>query len=460
MPTPAELHLFDEFSRLIPAQVDLESIRRDWLALKPPYQVESCALPVPVWAQRGYTDTGEEAWQRLRQDIVSIPVEKPICIYIHVPFCANKCRFCYSYSFKLTELRRADHIGRYVDLLEQELRLWASQGLLSQRPVSTIHFGGGTPSFLGVEPFKRLVESCVGYFNTSSQTEWALESTVSELSNEMLSLLYSLGFRRLHIGVQSLEDPVRSLIGRRQGAAAVIDKIVQVIELGWIVTVDLICGLPGQTVAGFLADLQKLIQLGIPGFSIYELVIYSQNRRWAENHNLIKKGHLSNYFLYLAAVNLLVSSGYKMNLFDHFAIEPDKNLYNTFPERGEDLLAVGAIADGVFGDYHYRHPVYDRYCRTMSATFPALEGGLRRDRLENYLHPVITTLLSGRIPLKFQPNLEIPLVNSSECLLHCWLESGLLVNNARVGYLNLTASGSWFIGNMIAELVALMQHHG
>ncbi len=452
MDTHGELRLFDAFFGSAPARVDVEGIRQAWLALEPPFRVDDRTLPLPTWAQRQYTETGEEAWRILSQDIAQMPANKPICIYMHIPFCDSKCGFCDSYSFKLTRNHWANRVDDYVAMLQQEMRLWHKQGQLSQRPVTTVHLGGGTPTFLGEAGLNRLLESCNEYFNITSDTEWALESTVSHLPPEMLSLLDSLGFTRLHVGVQSLEDPVRNLIGRRQPAIEVLEKIAETIKMGWVVTVDLICGLPGQTLSGFISGIETLLELGVPGFSLYELLIFRQNRKWAEKHGLVERGHLTNYFLFQAGANLLDSAGFKKNIFNHFANEQDQNLYFTFPERGEDLLALGTIADGVFGDYHYRHPTYKHYCQNINQNFPALEGGLRRNEFENYLQPITTALLSGRIPAAVQPYLEIKTPHFDEPLLQYWLNLALLVNSTEDGCLDLTGNGSWFTGNMISQL--------
>jgi len=449
-----EHQFFDEFFRSVPSEVDVEGIWRQWLALEPPFLVDDWTLPLPVWARRGYTETGDQAWEILRHDLQRIEATKPLCIYMHVPFCDSKCGFCDSYSFKLGR-HQAQHINGYVALLEREMRLWSQQGNLSQRPVTTVHFGGGTPSFMGVEPFSRIVESCAQHFATSPQTEWALESTVTHLPPEMLACLHDLGFRRLHIGVQSLEDPVRRHIGRRQPAASVLAKASEVIELDWVVSVDLICGLPDQTLSGFLDGIKALWEVGVHGFSLYELLIYPQNRKWAERYGLTNRGHLANYLMFQAGASYLDALGYKKNLFNHWANERDENLYFTFPSRGGDLLALGTIADGVFSDYHYRHPTYNHYRRSMSDLFPALEGGLRRNALENQLHPLTTAILAGRIPPTLRSSFEVRLTNSGDALLQQWLDLALLEESDADNHLYLTTSGSWFAGNMVSQLAAL-----
>jgi len=347
------------------------------------------------------------------------------------------------------------HIHEYVNLLEQELHVWSQRGNLSQRPVTTVHFGGGTPSFIGVEPFRRIVASCAAHLSTWPQTEWALESTATHLGPEMLACLHELGFRRIHIGVQSLEDVVRKRIGRRQPVEKVLAKTAEVVEMGWVVSVDLICGLPGQTLIGLLEGIRALCEVGVHGFSLYELLIYPQNRKWAERHGLTDRKHLPNYWMFQAGASYLEALDYKKNLFNHWAKAQDQNLYFTFPVREEDLLAVGAIADGVFGDYHYRHSGYNRYRRMTSAKFPGLEGGTRRNVLENALRPVTTAILAGTVAPELVPAFEVRLPDTDETLLQRWIDLELIEQHQQDNHLYLTSNGSWFAGNMISQLVAL-----
>ena len=444
-----EQRFFDRFFRAAPTEVDVEAIRREWLALTPPYRIDDRSLPLPVWARRGFTETGEQAWAVLRRGVGRIELARPFCIYVHIPFCASHCSFCDCYSFPLRR-HHTRHIEGYLALLRQEMRLWNRLGTLAHRPVSTVHFGGGTPTFLGEEPFSRLVQDLHGNFHTDPQTEWALESTSSELTDEMFSSLDALGFTRLHIGVQSLEDHVRRIIDRREPAAIVLDKIARAVEMGWVVSVDLILGLPGQTPEGALDDVEALEAAGVDGFSLYELQLSSRNRNFAQQHGLVDRSRLLNYFLLQGVSRLLASLGYRKTLFNHFARQRDTNLYFTFPGRGEDCLALGAIADGVFGDYHYRHPEYKPYRQSVSEAFPGLQGGLRRSALENCLFPLEIALLSASI----SPELFADVLGKdrSETLLRRWREAALVEEDSLSSRLRLTANGSWFTSKMMAEL--------
>jgi coproporphyrinogen III oxidase-like Fe-S oxidoreductase len=439
---------FDDFFCDVPSSIDVEAIRNEWQALAPDYNVNDWRLPLPPWTQRPYDDSGSQAWDVVRQNLTDDrDLTKPFCIYLHIPFCSSKCGFCDNYSFKLGTHQDA-HIQDYVDRLCYELRLWSEQGNLRYRPVSTVHMGGGTPTFIGEAALTQIVECCRACFAISPSTEWALESTVQSLTPSMIATMHDLGYRRLHVGVQSLQPRTRAEIGRRSSPAQVLEKIAATRALDWVVSVDMICGLPYQTLSGLIDDLEQLMAVGTNGISLYELLIYPQNRKWAQKQGLIERSHLPNYWMYLAGANFLESKNYCHNLFNHWADEHDDNIYFTFPMRGEDLLAVGSIADGMFGDYHYRHPRYAPYMQAAHSGLPGLEGGLRRTALEETFRPLTTRLLSGHIPTEM---LLLLREVSDTVLPEQWLAHKLVKANLQGGY-NLSTSGSWFVGNMIAEV--------
>jgi anaerobilin synthase len=436
--------------------LDTDFIRAQWQALAPPYDVERWRIPLPVWATRAYDDDdGPGAWRVLREDLLSKPASHPMCIYIHVPFCSSKCSFCDCYSFALPP-RHEEHKKRYVRLLCEELALWAAQGNLGSRPVSTVHLGGGTPTYLGPELLTVLAEACRSNFNTGQHTEWALESTVEGLSPAMIGTMQELGFDRLHIGVQSLEDPVRQLIGRRRPAGEVLAKIDETLRLDWTVSVDMVSGLPLQTIPSFRRDISTLIAAGVNGVSLYELLIYPQNQRWARQQGFDDRSHLPNYLMFQVAAAVLDAAGYRKNTFNHWADERDSNRYFTFPTRGEDCLAVGTIADGVFGDYHFRHPRYAAYLRSATPLTPGLDGGLRRTAAESEMQPVTTAILSGRIPAQLAPRLRRRADKTP--LAQRWIDLGLVAQDDDGG-LQLLTNGSWFAGNMIQDYASLYPEH-
>lgn len=447
--------IFAAYFRSPPTNLNLEPIREQWLALAPPYDVDHWLLPLPVWGHRNYDHTGPEAWDVLRRDLADNPSLQPFCLYVHVPFCSSKCRFCDCYSFKLGS-HCQEQIDSYVQHVCDELRLWSQQGQLGQRPVSTVHLGGGTPTFLGEAALTRLTACCREHFHITPDTEWALESTVEGLTSGMVATMQELGYRRLHIGVQSLDEPVRQEIKRRRPVAEVLQKIEETLAMGWVVSVDMVCGLPYQTINSLVADIETLLALGVNGVSLYELLIYPQNQRWAEAYGLTKRGHVGNYFMFQAGASVLQQRGLRQNLFNHWADPTDQNIYFTYPTRGEDCLAVGTIADGVLGDYHFRHPRYGAYNRELAQGWPGLQGGLRRTTEETALLPWLTAILSGHInPPLATIFRSLPVYGTD--LLSFWQEQRLIESESGEGAFRLMANGAWFAGNMVRQVMALGQ---
>jgi hypothetical protein len=94
-------NLLEDFLHQAPTAINVPAIRDAWIALDGAYDLENWQLPLPLWARRAYDDRGNHAWKILRQELSVPNPERPLCIYIHIPFCTSKCGFCDSYSFKL-----------------------------------------------------------------------------------------------------------------------------------------------------------------------------------------------------------------------------------------------------------------------------------------------------------------------------------------------------------------------
>ncbi len=401
-------------------------------------------LPLPIWAQRGFEDRGETAWARLRGDLLAEDAGGPLSLYVHVPLCDRRCPFCDCYSF--VRDRRGRREEAFVSGLLNEIRSWASIRPLRRRPVTTVHFGGGTPNCLTPARLAAIVRELQAAFAVHQETEWALESTTSLLTPEHLAYLRALGFTRLHVGIQTLEDPIRRLLRRRETAAAALAGLDAALARNWIVSVDLIYGLPGQSLPGLVRTLEQLAASGVHGVSLYQLQTSPRNRAFLERQAAAARDPLFDYTLFQAADDWLQRQGYRKNHFTHYARPPDQNLYYRHAVRGEDLLALGPSADGVFGAYHYRHPEYDAYVAETSGVRPALEGGVAETREEAAVRPAQILLMAGEMTEHVMNGLH-----AGE-LLRRWIAESLVERAAEAGRFFLTGNGSWCVTEMLAEL--------
>jgi coproporphyrinogen III oxidase-like Fe-S oxidoreductase/sulfatase maturation enzyme AslB (radical SAM superfamily) len=421
-----------------------EEVLQAWEAARPYYRLEDRRLPVPLWEKKGFQyDSSEATWAGLRR-IVNASLVRPFSIYVHIPFCEKLCGFCdcYTYSAKSGHPLQAD----YAQRLRRDLRQWSERTALAAWPVTTIHFGGGTPNHLQPAVFASIVETIRAGFHTHRFTEWALESTVRQLTGPHLDFLRELGFCRLHIGVQTLEETLRRDIGRFDSSETVLERIADCLERGFVTTVDLLYGLPGQTAAGFFSGIDRLDRLGIHGMSLYRFNLSRRNRGFLRRHphdpDIVR-----DYAMFMASDSTLTRSGYGKNHFCHYAKPQDKNLYYNHARRGEDLLAVGASADGVFGNLHYRCPRLSKSFLDTARMAPLFQGGVTECEEDADTSMLAKHLMTGSVPQNLLRGEDLTDIVERwrDCLLIREKEDD---NNI----FELTGNGSWHLCAMLEEL--------
>ena len=427
---------------VVPVEIG-NAVIDDWKALGDGYHVENRGLPSPLWEEKGFELNGEETWRQLNTIISGSP-QSPISIYVHIPFCDKRCGFCDCYALNISPQHQLQ--DRYTGFLLGEIGKWAGLSDLTARPVTTVHFGGGTPNSMAEKNFDAIVTALSQYFKTVGATEWALESTAHHLDDQQLARLWSQGFRRLHIGVQTLEEPLRQKIGRRETAQKVVQGIQTCLAQGFITTVDLIYGLPGESPAGFFKGIEHLIGLGIHGISFYRFNRSARNRRFVAAHADQDQDSMRDYAMFMASDQLMLRAGYRKNHFCHYALPEDTNLYYTHARRGEDLLALGASADGVFGRLHYRNPNLTGSAFLRQQPFPLLQGGVLETDKERQMAQVVAQLMTGSLHRGMA--LEIGLSRQVER----WLACRLLEADDQQGSFRLTGNGSWLIRQLLDDV--------
>lgn len=433
--------LFAELGETLPGDV-LEAVHRQWRAIRSWWPLAGHAAPTPIWARRPFDHDGNAAWHCLGEQVLAEPRTGAMSAYVHVPFCERRCGFCDLYSLPRPR-EWAETEERFARALEEEMERWSAQPGLQGRPVTTVHFGGGTPNLLRAPVLRRIVSMLAVALGSGRETEWALESTSRRLSDEHLAELRDMGFTRLHVGVQSLHDPLRRLIGRKEPADVVTHKLGRAQEAGLVVSADVLYGLPGQRVQDLVATLERLVALDLDGFSLYQLQRTERNRRFLDNQGAAAADPLANYLMFQIGEHWLRRAGYRKIFFTHFARPRDRNLYYSHVTRNEDLLALGPTADGIFGDYVYRHPELGDY---LARRQPALEGGMRESPWERRIRPAVAAVMNAAVPAGMLASI------GAGHLRDLWLACDALQPNPDRGVDELTANGSWIIAAMINQL--------
>jgi oxygen-independent coproporphyrinogen-3 oxidase len=318
--------------------------------------------PYSQWTR----DQVTEVEQVLRQP----PREVPLGLYLHIPFCRKRCKFCY---FKVFTDNRPSDIETYVSALAREIELVSHLPVMGERPFRFVYFGGGTPSFLSVRQLNSLVDRLRQNVNWDQAEEVTFECEPGTLAEPKVRTLKDLGVTRLSLGVESFNDEVL----RENGRAHLSPEIYRAWD--WIqaagfpnVNIDLISGMVGETWDNWKDNIRKTIELAPESVTIYQMelpfnTIYSQdvlgNRietpvaDWAT-----KRDWVDYAFDELLAVGYHVSSAYTV------VRDPDKVNFSYRDNlwMGSDLLATGIASFGHVSGVHYQNlPEWEQYIRPL-----------------------------------------------------------------------------------------------
>ena len=287
--------------------------------------------------------------------------ERPLSLYVHIPFCHTLCYYCGCNKFITRQQHKVDE---YLDVLEHEIRQRAF--LLQGRRVTQLHFGGGTPSYLTPEQISRLMAVLKSEFQFGTEAEISIEVDPRELRLDFLDHLSQEGFNRLSIGVQDFNKQVQKLVNREQDEQLIIDMVQRAKQLGFRSTnLDLIYGLPKQTQQSFSATLDQVLALQPGRLSIFN---YAHMPTMFAAQRKIKQADLPPAEEKLAilqdTVGKLTAAGYQCIGMDHFA-RPDDELavaqregrlhrnFQGYTTQGEcDLVGFGVSAISMIGDVY------------------------------------------------------------------------------------------------------------
>ena len=262
-------------------------------------------------------------------------------IYIHVPFCESRCAYCDFYS---TTLLR--HRGAYVDTVCRELQLRLPE--LQGAPIETIYLGGGTPSTLTIEELNSILTP----LQDSQFIEATIEANPDDLTEEYVQGLRTLPFNRVSIGIQSFHDRTLKLVGRRHTAQEAIEAVHRCQRMGLTnISIDLMYGLPGETLEDWTYSLEQAIALGVPHISAYHLTYEEGTRMWRMKEQGIvspidEEQSISAFELLREK---LLAAGYEHYEISNFALPGYHSRHNSSYWKGIPYIGVGPGAHSYDG---------------------------------------------------------------------------------------------------------------
>lgn len=190
-------------------------------------------------------------------------------LYLHLPFCVKRCGYC---DFATSAVPAdSPEIDAYVEDLCLQIRRKAKEGELGA--IETVYMGGGTPSHLGLSRLSMLLYTLSLSMHLVPEVECTMEANPESLTERMVRDVWALGVNRLSIGVQSFDDAVLATLGRAHDADAARSAVAAAQTRFENVSVDLMCGIPGQSAASFEASVREAVSLGVAHVSVYPLTI-------------------------------------------------------------------------------------------------------------------------------------------------------------------------------------------
>ncbi|MDR2838915.1 MAG: oxygen-independent coproporphyrinogen III oxidase [Azonexus sp.] len=317
-------------------------------------------------------------------------ISRPLSLYFHIPFCNTICYYC-----ACNKIITKDHgrSAKYLKYLGRELALQSAllEGQDGEHEVIQLHWGGGTPTFLAHDEMRQLMAETKRHFKLLDGGEYSIEVDPRKVDAATVALLGELGFNRMSVGVQDFDERVQVAINRIQSEAETLDVIKAARGSGFeSISVDLIYGLPHQTVMGFNRTLERVLAMDPDRLSIYNYAhmpgLFKPQRRIEENDLPSPDAKLQILAL---AIKKLTEAGYVFIGMDHFA-KPDDELavaqrqgrlhrnfqgYSTYADC--DMLSFGISSISKVG------PTYSQNVKTLDEYY---------DRLDAHLLPVFRGL--------------------------------------------------------------------
>ena len=320
-----------------------------------------------------------------RQAVTRYP-ERPLSLYVHIPFCHKLCYFCGCNKIVTRQQHKAD---RYLDALEQEILHRAP--LFTGRQVSQLHWGGGTPTYLNKVQISRLMTLLRSNFSFEADAEISIEVDPREIELDVLDHLRAEGFNRLSMGVQDFNKEVQRLVNREQDEDFIFALLRRAREIGFTSTnIDLIYGLPKQTPESFAFTLARVAELNPDRLSVFNYAhlptLFAAQRK-IKDADLPSPQHKLDILQH--TISSLTENGYQFIGMDHFA-RPDNELaiaqregvlhrnFQGYTTQGDtDLLGMGVSAISMLGDcYAQNQKELKHYYQQVDETGSALWRGI------------------------------------------------------------------------------------
>ncbi|MGE9289449.1 MAG: radical SAM protein [Puniceicoccales bacterium] len=388
--------------------------------------------------------------------------DKPLALYLHVPFCRHRCLFCPFYQNRTEDGFSAGYADRLVTHIERVAGMLG--GAARRRPVDAVYCGGGTPSDLDTPDLARVLRSIQEHFAIVAETEITVEGRVRDFTWEKVQAWREAGANRFSLGLQTTDETLRRRLGRLAKREEILATLRTLSESEAILIVDLLFGLPGQTQEMLQEDLRFLAEeTGIHGLDLYELIQFphsplAQAIQKGKPGFPPPPGKTERGPMFREAARTLGAHGFEHFTPQHWRRSPrERSVYNRMAKGDSDILPFGSSAGGNLG----RTALMVE--RNLEAYAEQIDAGVLpvkalapmgpesdRERFKNELAAAAENLELPRLE-KWPEALR----SEAPSLVQNWSQGGLLAETATQGSapLTLTTAGAFWIKTMHKHLL-------
>ncbi|MEM7544968.1 MAG: oxygen-independent coproporphyrinogen III oxidase [Pseudomonadota bacterium] len=310
---------------------------------------------------------GEDTY---RDWIGALPADRPVSVYVHIPFCRRLCWFC---ACRTQGARTPEPVERYLSILLTEIERLGEVLPGGRARLSRLHWGGGTPTILTAAQMERLTSAIHSVFDFDDDAEFSVEIDPNEIGPQRLLTLSKIGMTRASVGVQDFDPNIQKTIGREQSYSVTAEAVQGLRGVGIeSLNADLVYGLPGQSVATLERTVKRLLWLKPDRIALYG---YAHVPTRARRQVMIPERDLpdgpARLALFEAARDIFVGAGYRQIGIDHFALPSDglaraaeagtlhRNFQGYTDDTAETLIGLGASSISEFPQ---------GYCQNAAAT--------------------------------------------------------------------------------------------
>lgn len=331
----------------------------------------------------------------------------PLGLYVHVPFCRKRCKFCY---FKVYTETPSAEIRAYVDGVTAEAKVMASKACVGGRSLDYVYVGGGTPSFLSSDQIRELFGAIRGAFDVKPSAEITFECEPGTVREPKIQALKELGVTRVSLGVESWDERVLEINGRAHEAKHIEPAYALCRELGIPqVNIDLVAGLVAETEETWAYAIEKTIALAPDSVTIYQMEIPRNSAVWRALHG---QGDLGGTIVDIPtrrrwareAFEALMAAGYSMTS-GYTAVRgdpKDRFIYRDRLWHGADMIPLGVSSFGQVSGVHMQNDKsLQSYLATIGRGELALQRAYAMSDDERLIRELILQLKLGEVALSY-----------------------------------------------------------